>query len=193
MPKNEQLFQRQIQWITPEDFNIYLCKKLSAIKRLITCRPIQREFKLQPNFPHTMKHFTATNFSGECNIDEDFEAALIKMNTIAAKHGITVIVISSFRVDANVAGAIVKPATHSNHMVGHAVDCNLSLNGGYYNSKKMQSDTGVVRDFINEVKQSGLRWGGDFGKPDPVHFDDGLNIKDMPLWMQKYNDIHGIV
>jgi D-alanyl-D-alanine carboxypeptidase len=138
-----------------------------------------------------MKKFTASNFQGECDIDEDFEPTLVKMNEIAQKYNITIHVNSSFRVDANVKGAIVKPATHSNHMIGHAIDCNLSYGGAFYNSAKMQTDTGVIRQFINEVKASGMRWGGDFGKPDPVHFDDGLNIKDMTTWTAKYNKLHG--
>ncbi|HEY4326203.1 MAG TPA: M15 family metallopeptidase [Mucilaginibacter sp.] len=139
-----------------------------------------------------MKQFTATNFTNDCTIDEDFEPTLIKMNSIAQKYNITVFVNSSFRIDANVVGAIVTPATHSNHMIGHAIDCNLELDGAFYNSARMQTDTGVVRQFINEVKAAGIRWGGDFGKPDPVHFDDGLNIKDIATWTAKYNQLHNI-
>ncbi len=139
-----------------------------------------------------MKQFISSNFTGFCTIDNDFEDALIKMNDIAKKYSITVKVNSSYRVDANVKGAIVTPATHSNHMIGHAIDCNLVLNGILYNSVKMQADTGIVKQFINEVKATGMRWGGDFGKPDPVHFDDGLNIKNMPLWTVKYNALHGV-
>ena len=139
-----------------------------------------------------MKKFTASNFKNDCTIDEDFEPSLIKMNAIAQKYNITVFVNSSYRVDANVPGAIVTPATHSNHMIGHAIDCNLELAGAFYNSTKMQTATGVIRQFIDEVKAAGLRWGGDFGKPDPVHFDDGLNITNMLAWTAKYNQLHGI-
>ena len=139
-----------------------------------------------------MKRFISSNFKGICTIDNDFEEALIRMNDIARKYNITVLVNSSYRVDAVVPGAIVTPATHSNHMIGHAIDCNLELNGILYNSVKMQADTGIVKQFINEIKASGLRWGGDFGKPDPVHFDDGLNIKNMALWTAKYNEMHGV-
>ena len=138
-----------------------------------------------------MKQFTASNFKGDCTIDEDFEPTLIKMNAIAQKFNITVQVNSSFRIDANVKGGIVTPATHSNHMIGHAIDCNLVQGGAFYNSARMQTDKGVVRQFINEVKVAGMRWGGDFGKPDPVHFDDGLNIKDMAAWTAKFNKLHG--
>jgi len=140
-----------------------------------------------------MKQFSASNFKGVCTIDDDFEQSLVKMNDIAIKYNITVLVNSSYRVDAIVPGAIVTPATHSNHMIGHAIDCNLQLNGVLYNSVKMQSDQGTVRQFINELKATaGMRWGGDFGKPDPVHFDDGLNIKNMTLWTAKYNELHGV-
>lgn len=136
-----------------------------------------------------MKQFISSNFKGLCTIDEEFEPVLKTMEAIARKYNITIVVNSSFRVDTNVRGAIVKPATHSNHMIGHAIDCNLQLNGRLYNSTLMQTDKGIIRQFINEVKASGIRWGGDFGKPDPVHFDDGLNIKDMPKWLAKYNKL----
>lgn len=139
-----------------------------------------------------MEKFTASNFKGECNIDEDFAPLLEKMNEIAIKHQITVVVISSFRIDENVKGAIVTPATHSNHMIGQAIDCNIEHAGQYYNSSKMQSDTGVIHQFIQECKAAGFRWGGDFGKKDPVHFDSGLNVNDMRAWINKYNVIHEI-
>ncbi len=139
-----------------------------------------------------MIQFTASNFKGSCTIDDDFEPTLLKMNEIAKKYSITVHVNSSYRADTNVKGAIVKPATHSNHMIGHAIDCNLECKGVFYNSALMQTDNGVIRQFINELKAERIRWGGDFGKPDPVHFDDGLNINDMTAWTAKYNAIHGI-
>lgn len=140
-----------------------------------------------------MKNFTASNFKGECNVDEDFIPSLEKMNELAQSHEITVIVISSFRVDANMKGAIVTPATHSNHMIGHAIDCNLQHDGMYYNSTKMQSDTADVHNFIQACKGAGLRWGGDFGKKDSVHFDDGLNVKNITLWNEKYLAIHKLI
>ena len=139
-----------------------------------------------------MKQFTGSNFKNVCTIDEDFEPTLIKMNAIAQKYNISILVSSSYRIDANVKGAIVTPATHSNHMIGHAIDCNLELEGAFYNSARMKTDRGVIRQFIDELKAAGIRWGGDFGKPDPVHFDDGLNIKDMSAWTAKYNQLQGV-
>jgi len=133
-----------------------------------------------------LKQFAASNFKNDCTIDEDFEPILIKMNAIAKKYNINIPVTSSFRTDANVPEAIVTPGTHSNHMIGQDIDYNLELGGAIYNSSRMQTDRGVERQFINELKAAGIRWGGDLGKPDPVHFDDGLNIKDITAWTAKY-------
>lgn len=137
-----------------------------------------------------MIKYTASNFRNECTVDEDFIPYLDKMNEVAIKYGVTVIVTSSYRIDANVVGAIVHPATHSNHMIGHAVDCNLEHEGMYYNSTKMLSDVGVIKTFIEQVEATGMRWGGRFKHPDSVHFDDALNIKNIVLWTTKYNLLH---
>ena len=32
---------------------------------------------------------------------------------------------------------------------------------------------------------SELRWGGDFSPEDPVHIDDGLNVRDRDRWDKK--------
>lgn len=136
-------------------------------------------------------NFTASNFRGECRIDSDFAPYLVMMNRIAVKYNITVVVNSAFRSDTNVPGAIVVPAKKSNHLVGHAIDCNLIYQDKLYNSVLMQSDKGVIRLFINEVIAGGLRWGGAFKAKDPVHFDDALNIKAPGLWGEKYKELRG--
>lgn len=137
-----------------------------------------------------MISYKNTQFVGECNVDEEFVPYLNKMNEIAKRYQIMIIVTSSYRVDANVKGAIVTPATHSNHMVGHAIDCNLKWKGTLYNSTMLYSPIGEIRQFIDECVGIGMRWGGAFSKPDPVHFDDGLNINDMNKWLTKYNALH---
>jgi hypothetical protein len=137
-----------------------------------------------------MIDYTNTNFQGHCSIHEDFKPYLDKMNEIAKRYAITVIVTSSYRVDANVKGAIVTPATHSNHMIGHAIDCNLKQGKELYNSTRLYMPTGEIKQFIDECVKAGMRWGGDFGKPDPVHFDSGLNITNFPKWEQIYKQLH---
>ena len=138
-------------------------------------------------------NFTASNFKGSCLVDEEFTPHLKAMNDVAVKHNMMVIVTSAFRPNTNVKGAIVKPATMSNHLVGHAIDCNLqnTKTKEYYNSTKMKDDKGDDYAFCQEVVQkTGLRWGGSFNTPDSVHFDDGLNLMLPRLYSEKYNLFH---
>ncbi|MCW3081699.1 M15 family metallopeptidase [Segetibacter sp.] len=126
-------------------------------------------------------------------VDQDFVPGMDIMNEAAKSLGLEIIVISAKRDTIIVHGAIVEPAKMSNHLVGHAVDVNIIVlqTKEYYNSVKMESSTGVVRQFIETVKQKGLRWGGDFHEKDPVHFDDGLNIRNPEEYKQKINEYFG--
>lgn len=141
----------------------------------------------------TLIKYSASNFKGDCMVDEDFATLLDQMNSIAKEFNLNIIITSSFRKDTNVAGAIVTPAKMSNHLIGHAIDCNLqdiSL-GTYFNSKAMADGKGKDFDFCQKIiAETKLRWGGAFNVPDSVHFDDGLNIHDPELWKEKYNEIH---
>lgn len=124
-------------------------------------------------------------------IDYDFKPYLDKMNEVAKTMGFVVIVTSSFRKDDKVGGAIVVPAKKSNHMVGHAIDCNLQKGNVYYNSTAMGDGKGDDQLFCEEVvKKTGLRWGESFGTPDSVHFDDGLNINNVTFWEKKFKEFH---
>lgn len=145
--------------------------------------------------PNGLKQFTASNFEGECTIHEGFEPYLIAMNTIAAKYGITVVVIDSLRKQVeHLPGQIVPPAKMSNHIVGHAVDVNLKYDGMYLNSHDINwafktQNKKEVKLFIRECIESGFRWGGLFSTPDPVHFDDGLNIHHFNKWYEIFNEL----
>ena len=136
--------------------------------------------------------FTASNFEGECFVDEEFVPKLVQMNAIAVKHNKVVIVTSSHRKSKKVKGAIVKPADMSNHMVGHAIDCNVrdKATGEYYNSTKMGDGTGSDELFLEDVdRNTDLRWGQAFKVKDSVHFDDAINIKRPAIWHQKFNTL----
>lgn len=139
--------------------------------------------------------YTNSNFSGKCLIHPEFAPFLDKMNVIADRYQIKIIVTSSFRPDTKVAGAIVVPAVHGNHLVGHAVDVNLKWKGELYNSTRLYHPMGEIRQFIEDCKLVGIRWGGDFhpdrnGKTDPVHFDSGLNVTNFPHWEAIYKQLH---
>ena len=81
-------------------------------------------------------------------------------------------------------GAIVVPAKMGNHLIGHAIDCNLVDGKLFWNSIKMREGlTGNAKKFIDLVRAGKiLRWGGDFHDKDEVHFDDGLNLSDAKKW-----------
>lgn len=138
-------------------------------------------------------NFKASNFEGDCFVDEEFVPLLMQMNQKAINHNMIVIIKSSGRKDTNVKGAIVTPAQMSNHMVFHAIDFNLKnkKTGEYYNSKKMGDGTGEDELFLEDVdRNTDLRWGQAFNNPDSVHFDDAINIKKPLIWHQKYKELH---
>ncbi len=136
--------------------------------------------------------FEASRFLGQpCRADASFLPALKKINAYAEQADVFIYVTSSFRTSSNVGGAIVKPATRSNHMAGHAIDMNVL----YANRTKSANSTvlgkypsvdGPVKTFIRFIiDDPALRWGGTFNAKDPVHIDDGLN-GNMALWDKRY-------
>lgn len=134
--------------------------------------------------------YVGSNIHGECTIDDLFKRNMDVINDTAKKYKLTVIITSSKRKTIIVPGAIVAPAKMSNHLVGHAIDCNLKSDTEYFNSVKMGDGTGVDEQFIKEVQNKGVRWGGCFKAKDSVHFDSGLNLQNPKLWHElniKYN------
>jgi peptidoglycan hydrolase-like protein with peptidoglycan-binding domain len=134
--------------------------------------------------------YIGSRFIGNpCRSDVQFRPMLNKINALAEQADVFIHVTSSFRTTTNVKGAIVKPATFSNHLAGHAIDMNIKYSGGFANSKVLAQFPSVpdpVRRFIQSIKDDDrLRWGGDFTDVDPVHIDDGLN-QDRPKWKKRY-------
>lgn len=154
--------------------------------------------------PTELVAFKGSQFVGKVTlVDSDFVPALEKVNKLAKDGGIKVHVTSATRQQgAAVGGAIVMPASRSNHLIGHAIDMNLVKDGKFFNSdalfKKNKSKwPAAVKNFIEGIrKDKGLRWGGDFGRQDPVHIDDAFNIKDPLGWEKKFRiiqtEFHGL-
>jgi hypothetical protein len=116
---------------------------------------------------------------GEVLVHADFAQAVSgTMNQEANKAGVVLHLNQTFRREGvPPAGAVVPPATRSQHLVGHAVDLNI-VDGSTVNTNRLfQSgdQTENANKFIAAVKKRGLRWGGDFSTADFVHFDDFLN------------------
>ena len=143
--------------------------------------------------PTEITAFSSSQFVGKPLLaDVEFIPELQKINHFAAEGGLQVYITSSARQHGIAVGNnIVPPASRSNHLVGHAIDMNLKKNGGFYNSSAMRKGNihrlpKAVKDFIKAVRNdSVLRWGGDFNPQDPVHIDNGLNIRDPATWDAK--------
>ena len=126
-----------------------------------------------------------------CIIENGFIVAMDRLCFYANEFGLKLYINSSYRNSTAVSGAIVTPATLSNHLIGHAIDANIVEGNIFWNSKKLEKGlTGNVLKFIDTIrKDTILRWGGDFPVTDVVHFDDGLNVRDHAKWLELYNEL----
>lgn len=139
-----------------------------------------------------------TSTKGWILLDSEFVPKFMNLVNIFNRWGFEVVVTSSFRNYIPSKGAIVKPATRSPHMAGHAVDINLKRisdgkvfsfsNGGL---NKITDEN--ILNAIKDAKKSGLRWGGDFKSYDPVHFDDAINIKEPERYSAKVEKYKNVV
>jgi hypothetical protein len=138
--------------------------------------------------------YTNSQFAGEpVRADADFEPHLDRLNGFARDCAVKIVVTSSFRQPGQeLRGTVVQPAQMSNHLVGHAIDMNLQSATGLFNSSALRRANLAnlpvePRRFIQAVRDDpALRWGGDFATEDPVHIDDGLNVRDAALWQRKF-------
>ena len=148
----------------------------------------------EPSPTCTIEVYTNDRFQGgrEISADRDFFPHLDRINDYAEETDVFIHVTSSAREpDREVSGAIVTPASRSNHMVGHAIDMNIKTAAGFFNSRalaKARFDAlpANVKRFIDLIREDEvLRWGGDFRKEDPVHIDDMLNRRRPDIWDSK--------
>jgi len=111
-------------------------------------------------------------------VHKDFVAGLAAINKAAADAGELFQVNQTLRVaGAPVGGAVVKPASKSQHLIGNAIDFNILHDSKPIHSSKMKwaDMPQKAKDFVTAVKAAGLRWGGDFADRDPIHFDAFLD------------------
>ena len=137
-------------------------------------------------------HFRVAKKGDKIIIHKNFIPYLDRMNEIAKKHTMYIIVVDSIRYNLNVVGAIVPPAKMGNHLVGFALDCNLMdiETKEYYNSKKMSDGKGEDEELIQEIiNKGGLRWGGNFKTKDVVHFDYQINLHNPKEWHRIYKEL----
>ena len=155
---------------------------------------VSAENPAAPKAVITIRPYQNSAFTGNpIQADVDFEACLNRLNSYAQECGVTIHVTSSFRTpNAALRGTIVPPAERSNHLIGHAIDMNLQSASGFFPSAKLRRANlpnlpEEIRRFLEKVRADPeLRWGGDFITEDPVHIDDGLNVRHPERWAQKF-------
>ena len=122
-------------------------------------------------------------------VHKEFTEALNRLEGYAAEQDVNLIVNQSYRKQGQtVNGAIVSPASRSNHLVGFAVDLNIRYDGVKYFSADLRRGNlshlpPSISVFIDAVrKDKSIRWGGDFNQQDPVHFDIPINLTRPQKW-----------
>lgn len=131
--------------------------------------------KLNPTFSHIGKPVVSNN---EFVISRSLIPMLKLMNNTAKKLNVIISINQTLRILGHkVNGSVVTPATKSQHYIGHAIDCNI-VDGSNWNTSsdfKNKKETKNADAFIRIMKKAKYRWGGDFSRTDPPHFDKQLN------------------
>ncbi|KAI3386350.1 hypothetical protein SNEBB_005986 [Seison nebaliae] len=137
----------------------------------------------------TVHSYQNSQFIGKrAYVEDGFRYAMDKMNSYAKSCGVQIYITSSFRVVGNmVNGAVVTPASQSNHHVGKAIDFNIAVNGRIVcnSSCLLRKSHSGAKCFLNKVQTGGLTWGGIWSTADPVHIDDRANRKSGYAAMKK--------
>ncbi len=139
--------------------------------------------------------FVNDSFIGDsARVDQDFVPDLERMAGYASQCCLKIWVTSSLRpINNQLKGAIVKPASHSCHHIGHAIDINLLYEGELYNSGVLgkRNHRNLPRDitrFFELIRSDKvLRWGGDFRPEDPVHIDNNFYHEQQVMYSAKLN------
>ncbi len=111
---------------------------------------------------------------GEIVISSEIIKYLKYANSEAKALSLNIVINQAMRVNGQkVTGTVVPPAKKSQHLIGHAIDCNIVDGDSWNNSQTFANgkETENAKKFIAAMKKEGLRWGGDFTNSDTPHFD----------------------
>jgi Putative peptidoglycan binding domain/D-alanyl-D-alanine carboxypeptidase len=142
-----------------------------------------------------LKTFNGSRFTNKVVLaDIEFIPLLELIDQLATDNGLIIFVTSSARLfGAPLSGIVIPPASRSNHLIGHAIDMNIQMGSKFFNGDHLSNSQfsllpSPVQNFINSIRSHPiLRWGGDFN--DPVHIDDGLNLRAPSIWDEKFEII----
>jgi hypothetical protein len=112
--------------------------------------------------------------ANEVLVNDGFVAGMEALDHAAGQARVRVRINQTFRIQGvPPRGAVVPPATRSQHLIGRAVDGNF-IDGTIVTTSAMMNanrQSPAVTAFIDAAKRAGLRWGGDFQRRDTIHFD----------------------
>jgi len=112
--------------------------------------------------------------TGELIVSSALVDYLKSVNEKAKELSLNIVLNQTMRVNGiKVSSAVVTPVSKSQHLIGHAIDCNI-VDGDNWNSSKTFKDKKESENdkkFIAAMKDKGMRWGGNFSKVDTPHFD----------------------
>ncbi len=141
------------------------------------------------------KEHTRAHLGRQILVHKDFYPVLAMLDSLAKENKVTILVTSSYRKPGQkLSKKVVRPATTSNHLAGHAIDINVKMGFKNFESSDLKKENLnnlplPVKRFIQAIrKKTQVRWGGDFNTPDPVHIDSPLNKKNPALWRKYHND-----
>ncbi len=122
-------------------------------------------------------------------VHREFLTYMRKLDRIAEKHDVTLLVLNSYFKPGNYVNDFhVPPARYSNHYAGFAFDADIVYKDERFRfphlrKSRMRHLPDAVSGFLNEVREDpDIRWGGDFKTEEPVHYDVALSSKDPILW-----------
>lgn len=124
--------------------------------------------------PNFKKISSAKVFKTELVISKSAKKLISDINNKAKNQSVTIKVNQAFRENSvKLTGAVVTPAKKSQHLVGHAIDCNIVDGDNWNNSTsfKNKKETEGAKKLITALKKQDYRWGGDFTPIDSPHFD----------------------
>jgi uncharacterized protein YcbK (DUF882 family) len=128
-----------------------------------------------PNFKKTSSSKILKN---EMVISKSALELVTNINSKAKNKKITIKINQAFRENKiKVSGAVVTPAKKSQHLIGHALDCNIVDGNNWNNSTafKNKTETDKAKELITILKGLNYRWGGDFIPVDTPHFDKKID------------------
>lgn len=134
---------------------------------------------------------------GVIRIHRDFLTAMRQIGQCAENQGLQIFVTSALRrPNQPLCNSLLSPTKMSNHHAGHAIDINLIHKGDWLGSNELAEWKSLpveAKTFFHEISGHDLRWGRNFSPPDPVHIDDGLNVRERQIFALKVMNIWGNV